>query len=203
MFSPYLEDPLIAKIQSVLQPVEMVDDTHIPKREGQRQASVLMPLVRRDEWQILFTRRPMHMKKYPGQIAFPGGGIEAGESPRQGALRETHEEIGIAEENIFILGRLPSFNAVSEYRITPFIGLLNPQVEIVPDPGEVDEVFEASFSFFMNKNNHIERHVEFDGQTHTLFDMPWPSQDNITHHIWGMTAMMIYRLYQKLGQLKA
>ena len=198
MFSAYLADPLIAKITGALEPIDIDGDTHIPKREGQRPAAVLMPLVQREnEWQVLLTRRPMHLPRHPGQIAFPGGRTEAGELPCEAALRETHEEVGIAARDIHLLGRLPSFNAASEYRVTPFVGLLNPAAKIIPDPGEVEEVFEVPFSFFMDRNNHVRREVEFEGEMHILFDMPWPAKDNPTHHVWGMTAMMMYRLYQR------
>jgi len=198
MFREFLADPLIVKITSALEPIDIDCDTHIPKRDGQRPAAVLMPLVMRsDEWHVLLTRRPMHLPKHPGQIAFPGGRTEAGELPREAALRETHEEVGIAAHNVHLLGRLPSFNAVSEYRVTPFVGLLNPLAEIIPDPGEVDEAFEIPFSFFMNRANHVERRVDYEGKMHILFDMPWPNKDDPTHHVWGMTAMMMYRLYQR------
>ena len=206
MFKTSLADPLIHQISGVLSPVAMGDDTHIPKRSGQRPAAVLVPLVYRQDdsientgkWNVLLTRRPMHMPSHPGQIAFPGGRTEDGEHPFEAALRETHEEVGIGAEHIHLLGRLPSFNAVSEYRVTPFIGVFDPQAIITPDPGEVEEVFEIPFEFFMNPNNHVKRVVEFEGVDHTLYDMPWPNPDNPTHHVWGMTAMMMYRLHRRL-----
>ncbi|MBN4055882.1 CoA pyrophosphatase [bacterium AH-315-J23] len=196
MFS--LDDPLIKRISAVLRSVDMCDDSHIPKRDGQRPATVLMPLIKRDEWKVLLTRRPMHMPTHPGQISFPGGRTEAGETPCQGALRETHEEVGIAAPDIHLLGRLPSFNAVSEFRVTPFVGIINPSAEIIPCANEVEETIEIPFEFFMNTENHIPRTVEFEGVTHQLYDMPWPDVQNPTWHVWGMTAMMMYRLYQRM-----
>ncbi len=198
MFSAHLDDPIIAQISAHLLPIDMCDDTHLAKRDGQRQASVLMPLVMRENlWHVLLTKRPMHMPSHPGQVAFPGGRTETGETPCQGALRETHEEIGVVAHDINLLGRLPSFDAVSEYRVTPFVGLLSPKASIVPDPNEVDDVFEVPFAFFMNTDNHVRREVEFDGERHIIYDMPWPSKANTVHNIWGMTAMIIYRLYER------
>jgi len=197
-FESYLADPLIEKIKTGLEPLAFADDTHAAKRHGQRPASVLMPLVSRaDGWNVLLTRRPQHMNNHAGQISFPGGRTEAGETPLEGALRETHEEVGIRKDEIFPIGRLPSFNAVSEFRVTPYVGIFDPNAQIIPEPAEVDEAFEIPFHFFMDPVNHVERRVEFNGQEHILYDMPWPHQDNITHHVWGMTAMMIYRLYQR------
>ncbi len=191
-----LDDPLIKRLAPILKSVNMCDDSHIPKRNGQRPASVLIPLVKRGEWQVLLTRRPMHMPTHPGQISFPGGRTEAGETPCQGALRETHEEVGIAAKDIHLLGSLPSFNAVSEYRVTPFVGILNPAAKIIPCPSEVEDTIEIPFSFFMNPENHKPRLAEFDGKTHQLYDMPWPNAGEPKWHVWGMTAMMLYRIYQ-------
>ncbi len=193
-----LDDPLIAQIRKVLQSVDMDDDSHIPKRNGHRPASVLVPLVKRDEWRVLLTRRPMHMSTHAGQIAFPGGRTELGETPAQGAVRETGEEVGVGAGDVHLLGRLASFNAVSDFRVTPFVGILNPHAEIIPCRDEVEEVTEIPFSFFMDKANHVPRTVEFEGNMLKLYDMPWPSTQNPHWHIWGMTAMMMYRLYEGL-----
>ncbi|MBL4870761.1 MAG: CoA pyrophosphatase [Robiginitomaculum sp.] len=200
MFSDVLKDPVISDISRALLPTKNSCDTHIPKRVGQEPASVLILLVLRgDQWHIVLTKRPMHMKNHAGQIAFPGGRTEVGENPYDGALRETHEEIGVATSDIHILGRLPSFNAVSQYRVTPFVGLLNPTAKTQPDPGEVEEIFEVPFAFFMDSNNHVRREVKFEGERHIIYDMPWPSAQETTHNVWGMTAMMMFRLYQRMG----
>jgi 8-oxo-dGTP pyrophosphatase MutT (NUDIX family) len=197
-FKTYLADPLIEQIKTGLEPLAFSDETYATKRNGQRPASVLMPLVRREaEWNVLFTRRPEHMKTHAGQISFPGGRTEDGESPLDGALRETHEEVGIGAHDIFPIGRLASFDAVSEFRVTPYVGIIDPVAKIIPEPAEVDEAFEIPFSFFMNPDNHIERRIEYEGEEHILYDMPWPQKQGATHNVWGMTAMMMYRLYQR------
>ena len=172
-FETYLTDPIIEKIKTGLEPVAFADDTHLAKRPGQRPASVLMPLVSRaDGWNVLLTRRPEHMNNHAGQISFPGGRTEAGETPLEGALRETHEEVGIMAQDIFPIGRLPSFNAVSAFRVTPYVGIFDPHAQIIPAPAEVDEAFEIPFAFFMNPKNHVERRMEFNGQEHVMYDMP-------------------------------
>ena len=190
-------DPMIKKVCEGLLPVDISDGTDVVKRKGQRGASVLMPLVMRDEWQVILTQRPQTMPSHAGQIAFPGGKREEGESALQAALRETEEEVGLAAADISVLGRLPSFNAVSDYRVTPFVGIISPGAEIIPDAREVDDVFEAPLSFVMNEENHVPRDVFFQGKNHRLYDMPYESADGKHRNIWGMTAMMMYRLYQR------
>ena len=76
---------------------------------------------------IILTKRPDTMREHAGQIAFPGGKREEGESALDAALRETQEEIGILARDINVIGRLPSFNAASNYRITPFVGIIDPR----------------------------------------------------------------------------
>jgi len=190
-------DPVISKLCQGLLPVDISDNTDVIKRKGQRGASVLMPLVMREEWQVILTQRPETMPSHAGQIAFPGGKREKGETALQAALRETEEEVGLQADDIHMIGRLPSFNAVSDYRVTPYIGIVNPQAEVIADVHEVADVFETPLSFVMNPENHVPRDVFFQGKNHRLYDMPYESNDGIHRNIWGMTAMMMYRLYQR------
>jgi len=189
-------DAILDKVRKALLPVEISDDTDGVKRDGQRRAAVLFPLVMRDSWHVILTQRPETMPSHPGQIAFPGGKAESGETIAQTALRETEEEIGVGAKDIDLLGRLPSFNAVSRYRITPFLGVVSPSAKITPDPREVESAFEVPLGFLMNADNHVRREVFFDGRDHVLFDMPYEEPNGRHRNIWGMTAMTIYRLWQ-------
>ncbi len=190
-------DPIMAGVERALLPLDISDGTDQIKRAGQRRAAVLMPLVYRDQWQVILTQRPETMPSHPGQISFPGGKVEGDETARAAALRETEEEIGVHSGAIKLLGRLPSFNAVSEYRVTPFVGIVSPEVEIIRDPVEVADVFETPMTFLMNADNHVPRDVSFNGEDHRLWDMPYTGPDGVFRNIWGMTAMMIYRVYQR------
>ncbi len=190
-------DAALTKVRKALLPLKISDGADQVKRDGQRRAAVLCPLVMRDEWHIILTQRPVTMPSHPGQIAFPGGKSEAGETIAQTALRETKEEIGVAADDIELLGRLPSFNAVSHYRVTPFVGIIAPTAEITPDPREVESAFEVPLHFLMNPENHVRREVFFDGQDHVLYDMPYNEPNGQHRNIWGMTAMTIYRLWQR------
>ncbi len=190
-------EDVLDKVRSALLPLEILDGTSDVQRTGQRRAAVLMPLVFRESWHMILTQRPETMPSHPGQIAFPGGKAEANETIAQTALRETQEEIGVCHQNIELLGRLPSFDAVSRFRVTPFVGIVASEAEIKPDPREVESVFEVPLSFLMNDNNHVRREVFFDGKNHVLFDMPYDEPDGRHRNIWGMTAMTIYRLWQR------
>lgn len=190
-------DAVIKKVQSALLPLRISDKSDEIKREGQRRAAVLFPFVKRDEWYVVLTQRPETMPSHPGQVAFPGGKAEIGETIAQTALRETEEEIGVSSDEIELLGRLPSFDAVSHYRVTPFVGIITSTAQIRPDPHEVESVFEVPVSFLMNPGNHVRRDIFFDGKDHEMFDMPYDGPDGRHRNIWGMTAMTIYRLWQR------
>lgn len=185
-------------IKAALLPLAISDGADQVQREGQRGASVLMPLVMRSEWHVILTQRPETMPSHAGQISFPGGKREVGETAQEAALRETYEEVGLPSERIKLLGRLRSFNAVGEYRVTPFVGVIDSDAVIKPDAREVADTFEVPLSFLMDANNHVPRDVHFDEKMHRLWDMPYQDADGVERNIWGMTAMMIYRFYQRL-----
>jgi len=186
-------------LKEVLLPIEINDNSDAVKREGQRVAAVLCLFVQRQNgWHIVLTQRPETMPSHPGQISFPGGKKEPGEAVADTALRETEEEIGVGPEAITLLGRLPSFDAVSSFRVTPFVGVLDNAVRMVPNPREVEDIFEVPASFLLNPENHHPRTVFFDGADHVLIDMPYDGLDGVHRNIWGMTAMMIFRLYERL-----
>ena len=190
-------DPIIRRVRDALLPVEISDGTDQIQRSGQRRAAVLMPLVWRPDWHVILTQRPETMPNHAGQISFPGGKVEEGETAREAALRETHEEVGLHARDINLLGRLPSFNAVGEYRVTPFVGIVHSEAELSPHPREVADLFETPMDFLMNPDNHVPRDIEFNGEAHRLWDMPYEEPGGTHRNIWGMTAMMIYRVYQR------
>jgi 8-oxo-dGTP pyrophosphatase MutT (NUDIX family) len=197
-------ESLLLNVRRALLPLEISDGADRVKREGQRMAAVLVPLVLREsDWQVILTQRPETMPSHPGQIAFPGGKREGDEMIAQTALRETEEEIGLHADSIQLLGRLPSFDAVSKFRVTPFVGIVDPQAAIIPDPHEVESAFEVPLAFLMNPENHIRREVFFDEKNHVLFDMPYDEANGTHRNIWGMTAMILYRLWQRGFEEKA
>ena len=201
---PDISDSVIKDIQKALLPVNITDDTDKIKRDGQRVAAVLIGLVKRKitghekaQWHVILTQRPETMPSHAGQIAFPGGKGEKDETILQTALRETQEEIGLEPSAVKIIGRLPSFNAVSQYRITPFIGVVPSTAALKADPREVAEIFEVPLDFLMNAENHVPRRVNYEAREIKLIDMPYRGDDGRHRHIWGMTAMMLFRLYQR------
>jgi len=163
-------------------------------------ASVLIPIVEREhELTMLFTRRTAHLRSHSGQISFPGGRAEpADPTPESTALRETHEEIGLAPERVRVLGRLGDYSTRTGYRITPVVGAVAAPLELRPDAGEVEEVFEVPLSFLLDPQNHQRHSREFQGEMRWFYAIPYRD-----YYIWGATAGMLVNLYRHLCYLEA
>lgn len=163
-------------------------------------ASVLMPIVARaEELMMLFTRRTAQLRSHSGQISFPGGRAEpADPTPESTALRETHEEIGLAPDRVRLIGRLADYSTRTGYRITPVVGVVSPPFELRPDAGEVDEVFEVPLSFLLDPQNHLRHSRVIQGETRWYYAIPYGD-----YYIWGATAGMLVNFYHHLCYLDA
>lgn len=158
-------------------------------------AAVLVPVVNQPQGPtLLFTQRTAHLHDHAGQISFPGGRVDQGDPDRIGtALRETEEETGLPRSRIQILGRLPDYDILTGYRVTPIVGWVEPPFDLTPDPFEVADVFEVPLAFFLDPANHRRHSAMREGLLRHYFSMPYGERN-----IWGATAGMLYTLYQIL-----
>ncbi len=175
-------------------PAVMRDDA-APSRL--RPAAVLVPLVdRADGLTVLLTRRTDHLHHHPGQVSFPGGRVEEGDTDAEmTALRETHEEIGLHPRRIELLGSLSEYHTGTGFRVTPVVGLVQPPFDLTPDTFEVAEIFEVPLGFLIDPANRRQERLLIDGRERTYYAMPWRQ-----HHIWGATAGMLVMLSRFLGE---
>lgn len=158
-------------------------------------AAVLVPIVNQPGGlTLMFTQRTAHLHDHAGQISFPGGRVDEGDSDRIAtALREAQEETGLSPSRVEIIGRLPEYDIPTGFRVTPVVGWVEPPFELKPDPFEVADVFEVPLGFFLDPANH-QRHSDVrDGRTRYYYSMPYGGRN-----IWGATAGMLYSLYQIL-----
>jgi 8-oxo-dGTP pyrophosphatase MutT (NUDIX family) len=160
-------------------------------------AAVLVPIVEHPSGlTVIFTRRTAHLKAHSGQVSFPGGRAEPEDpTPEFTALREAQEEIGLAVERVEVLARLPDYHTRTGFRVTPVVGLVIAPVELVPDPREVEEVFEVPLAFLLDPANHRRETRELQGRTVGYYVMRYG-----THTIWGATAGMLVNLYRHLAE---
>lgn len=160
------------------------------------QASVLIPLVQRDDGlHVLLTQRTDHLHDHAGQISFPGGRRDEGDEDAVAtALRETEEEVGLARRHIEVIGTLPVYTTVTHYVVTPIVALVQPPFDLQLDSFEVAEAFEVPLPFLMSPANHVRHAFEFAGQRRQFLSMPWRRGER-DYFIWGATAAMLRNLY--------
>lgn len=158
-------------------------------------AAVLIPLVEREpELTVLLTQRATQLKNHAGQISFPGGRIEPYDlGPREAALREANEEIGLDERFVNVVGYLPDHVVISGFRVTPVVAFVKPGFELLLDEREVQDTFEVPISYVFEPANHRVRRRRFGfGEAEVeLCDIPYGDRN-----IWGATAGMLMTLYR-------
>ena len=164
-------------------------------QEKLREAAVLIPVVDRGaEAGLILTRRTQSMRQHSGQVAFPGGAVDAQDaSPEAAALREAHEEIGLDAGSVETLGRLPAYLTTTGFRITPVIALVRADYELTINRSEVDAAFEVPFAFVMNPDNHRRESWVWQGKERFYYSIPFEE-----HNIWGVTAGILRVLYERL-----
>lgn len=173
-------------------------DTTIEPISALRSAAVLCGVIERDGGlHVILTQRPDTMKEHAGQIAFPGGKIEAfDEGPVAAALREAEEEIGLGPGDVEVIGRIDAYVTGTGFQVEPIVAWIAPGFIARPDPSEVDEAFEAPLDFLMNAAN-LERHAgSWGGRRRLYYAIPWEGR-----FIWGATAGMLKSLADRIAAL--
>jgi 8-oxo-dGTP pyrophosphatase MutT (NUDIX family) len=157
-------------------------------------AAVLVAVVDRSEPTVILTERPKTMRKHPGQISFPGGRIDPGDNgPIAAALREAEEEIGLPPAAVEVIGIADVYRTITGFEVTPVIGVVPPDLPLVPHPSEVASMFEAPLRFLLDPARQETRTAEFRGRTRSYYEIDWQGR-----RIWGATAAMLVNLSRRL-----
>ena len=169
-------------------------------------ASVLVPLGALETGvTVLLTRRTDHLRDHAGQISFPGGRAEEIDADAvHTAMREAEEEVGLAPEQVEVIGTLPVYTTVTGFHVTPVVALVRPGVALGIDSFEVAEAFEVPLAFLMDPANHRRHRFEFGGEERQFLSMPWHGVDASgqlrEYFICGATAAMLRNLYAFLSR---
>ena len=171
-----------------------------PPGAGSRRAAVLVPvLLEPDGARLVYTVRRDDLPDHAGQISFPGGSMDPGDgSLLETALREAEEEIALSPDLVDVVGELEEmYIPPSDFRVSPFVGLLPPEAEMVLDPDEVEAIFTASLEELMSPETFRRVPWTRDGRDYMVpvFAVEGPPPRNI----WGATAAMTAALLTRLG----
>jgi 8-oxo-dGTP pyrophosphatase MutT (NUDIX family) len=160
-----------------------------------RPAAVLLPVVARpNQAHMLLTQRAERLRQHSGQIAFPGGRVDATDtSPIEAALREAEEEIGLSRTHVTPLGYLDPYATTTGYRIFPVVAVVEPTFELSLNRAEVVEAFEVPLGFLMRASNHQRLQRPWQGRVRQYYAMPYEDR-----YIWGVTAGILRNLYERL-----
>jgi 8-oxo-dGTP pyrophosphatase MutT (NUDIX family) len=167
----------------------------IAREQPVRPAAVLIAVVdHKEEPTVLLTQRSPNLSEHAGQIAFPGGKIDATDaSPRDAALREAWEEVGLDGYHIDPIGYLGVYGTGFGFRILPTVARVKPGFKLTINHSEVVDAFEVPLSFLMNPANHQIHSKEFRGMERSYYAMPYAER-----YIWGATAGILRVLYERI-----
>jgi 8-oxo-dGTP pyrophosphatase MutT (NUDIX family) len=170
-----------------------------PFKQKFKKAAVLIPLVERQNGlHVILTERALHLRHHPGQVSFPGGKYELlDKNLQQTAIRETQEEIGIEPHLIEIIGQLASLNTNSGFEVTPFVALIDNELELNIDHQEVKSVFEVPLHFLLDKRNIHKHRLVANKHRPFVYCIHYHN-----HWIWGATAHILKNLQMNLLQNK-
>src|SRR4051794_12643315 len=162
--------------------------------QATRPAAVLVPVVDHPEPGVLLTMRTSDLPSHAGQIAFPGGKMDATDAtPLAAALREAEEEIGLSAALIDPIGYLDLYLTFSGFRILPVLARVIPNYQLTINASEVADAFEVPLAFVMDTANHARKSRDWKGVTRHYYEMPFGER-----YIWGVTAGILRNLYEKI-----
>jgi len=172
------------------------DGSPLPSRQPLKAAAVLVPVVAHDaSATVLLTQRAPDLRDHSGQIAFPGGKVDRGETPLDAALREAEEEIGLERRHVRPLGYCDPYLSSSGYHIMPLVSVVSPALSLSPNHREVAEAFEVPLAFLMDPDNHELHARDWRGRCRQYYAIPFEAR-----YIWGVTAGILRNLYERLYQ---
>ncbi len=170
------------------------DGLHIVPGEPGVDAAVLVAITDRAEPGVILTKRPDTMRKHAGQVAFPGGRMDADDADIvAAALREAQEEIALDPALAEIVGTADRYRTVTGFDVTPVLAVIPPDLPLHPNEAEVEAIFEAPLGWLLEVGNHTRRAVDWEGETRHYYEMYWAG-----FRIWGATAAMIVNLSRRL-----
>lgn len=173
---------------------DLLTDERFAVAERTADAAVLIAVTDRAEPGLILTKRPTTMRDHPGQVAFPGGKTDSGETAIDAALREAEEELAMDRKQVRVIGTTDRYQTGTGFHITPVLAVIPPDLTLTPHPREVEAWFEVPLAHVLTMSNWTENEVFWRGEMRHYLEMDWQG-----FRIWGVTAAIIANLSRRIA----
>ena len=188
-----LADRLRAALEAPGAEPPLAGDLPELRAKAETAAAVLVAITDRPDPGLILTVRREHLRTHAGQVAFPGGRIDPGETAVAAALREAHEELAMDPNAVEIAGTLDDYRTVTGYVVTPVVAAVPPDLPLEPHDHEVADWFEAPLAHLLDPANQRIETAVFAGAERRYWQILWEDR-----RIWGATAAMLVNLSRRL-----
>lgn len=172
---------------------DLLSDARFADADRTARAAVLIAVTDKPHPGVILTQRPHGMRDHPGQVAFPGGKLNPGEDAVAAALREAHEELALSPQDVRVIGATDRYHTGTGFDVTPIVAVVPPDLDLTPDPREVEAWFEAPLSLLLKRENWREQEVFWRGDMRKYLELHYKG-----FRIWGVTAAIIANLSRRL-----
>ncbi|MEM7781422.1 MAG: CoA pyrophosphatase [Pseudomonadota bacterium] len=171
----------------------LLSDAELSDGSRRTPAAVLIAVVDRPRPTVILTQRPKDMRDHPGQVAFPGGKIDAGEDAITAAVREAQEELDLPSKEVRVIGTTDLYETGTGFAITPVLAVVPPNLPLTPSLTEVADWFEAPLDLLLDPASWTTQEVFWRGRDRRYLDMHYEG-----FRIWGVTAAIIANLGKRI-----